>query len=186
MQTFPFENNQNHTTVLSKFLHRNTQVIKENTSFDGKTARLNLSSVTKESSGTYRVVVKNEHGSNESEATLTVQGNFHCHFIPLLLTSHMNWFANFIIEVKKKVEEKKQETKKESEKVISLFILLNICSHCFIKCFCCKLNTWEKVLSQVSVNIQLKGHSFVYWFLKLFYICIFCTKSMFKYSLINI
>jgi len=59
-------------------LSRNSTVIKETKdvkiSFDGKIARLVISSCTTEYSGSYKIVVKNEFGSNESEATLTVQG----------------------------------------------------------------------------------------------------------------
>ena len=62
------------------FNSRSTTIIKETKdvkiTFDGKIARLVISSCTKEVSGSYTVTIKNEFGSNESQATLTVQGTY--------------------------------------------------------------------------------------------------------------
>lgn len=59
-------------------LSRSTQVIKESRemsmSFDGTYARLNISSCKSEYSGSYKIVISNEFGKDESSAELKVAG----------------------------------------------------------------------------------------------------------------
>lgn len=57
--------------------YRNTKEIKQSESysmsFNGREARLLISSTTQESSGSYKIVVTSEGGKDESSAELTVE-----------------------------------------------------------------------------------------------------------------
>jgi len=63
---------------MGSIFFRNTTTIRDTRetkmTFDGKIARLTISDCKREFSGTYKIIVKNEFGQNESEAELVVKG----------------------------------------------------------------------------------------------------------------
>lgn len=88
--------------------HRNAQVVKASKdimiSFNGVDMKLTINSATTELSGTYRVVVSNEYGKDESSAHLVVRVNKNAifHYIrdvrpPLFSFSFSFWVMNFVI-----------------------------------------------------------------------------------------
>lgn len=68
------------TKIILSVSFRNSQVVKSSKdvmiSFNGSEMKMNIMSVTQDFAGKYKVIVSNEHGTDESEAELFIKVRF--------------------------------------------------------------------------------------------------------------